>query len=105
MVTSRTIAALMRAQALKQSQHLRKEHHMRLPAFAQDLLERAVKSTAQTALLFFGADKVNILAVDWETVLGLSGGAALLSVLTSLASLKLGNSGTASLTSAVEPTE
>lgn len=76
---------------------------MSLPPFAADLLERALKSAAQTAVLFLGADKVNVLAVDWETVLGLSGGAALLSVLTSLASLKIGSSGTASLTNAVEP--
>lgn len=76
---------------------------MQIPAFASDLIERAVKTAAQTAVMFLGADKLNVLSVDWETVLGLSGGAALLSVLTSLASLKIGTDGTASATTAVEP--
>lgn len=76
---------------------------MQVPAFVQDLAERAIKSGAQSAVVFLGADKLNLLTVDWQTALGLSGGAALLSVLTSLASLKIGNSGTASLTTAVEP--
>lgn len=77
---------------------------MKIPSFVTDLVERAVKTAAQTAVTVLGADKLNVLHVDWETVAGLSGGAALLSVLTSLASLKIGTSGTASLTNAVEPT-
>jgi hypothetical protein len=44
-----------------------------------------------------GANTVDILHVNWETVAGLSGGAALLSILTSLASLQLPPRGTASL--------
>ncbi len=76
---------------------------MNLPPFVADAAERAIKSGAQAALLFLGADKLNLLNVDWETAAGLSGGAVLLSVLTSLASVKLGSSGTASLTDAVEP--
>lgn len=77
---------------------------MQVPAFVKDLTERAVKTAAQTAVTVLGADQLNVLHVDWETVLGLSGGAALLSVLTSLASLGVGTSGTASATKAVEPT-
>lgn len=76
---------------------------MKIPPFLADLVERAIKTAAQTAVMFLGADKLNILTVDWETVAGLSGGSALLSVLTSLASLKIGSSGTASATNAVEP--
>ena len=78
---------------------------MKIPPFLADLIERAVKTAAQTAVTVLGADKLDVLHVDWETVLGLSGGAALLSVLTSLASLKIGSSGTASATSAVEPAQ
>lgn len=59
---------------------------MQVPALVKDLIERAVKTAAQTALTVLGADQLNVLHVDWETVAGLSGGAALLSVLTSLAS-------------------
>lgn len=69
---------------------------MSATSFAKDLLERAVKTAAQTALTVLGADQLNVLQADWETVLGLTGGAALLSVLTSLASLKFGDTGTAS---------
>lgn len=69
---------------------------MQVPAFVKDLLERAVKTAAQTALTVLGAVQLNVLHVDWETVTGLAGGAALLSVLTSLASLKFGGTGTAS---------
>lgn len=75
---------------------------MQLPAFVKDLAERAIKTAAQTALTVLGADQLNVLHVDWETVAGLTGGATLLSVLTSLASLKFGTVGTASLTKAVQ---
>lgn len=54
--------------------------------FWKDAVERAVKTAAQIAVTVLGADAVNVLSVDWETVLGLSGGAALVSVLTSVAS-------------------
>lgn len=69
---------------------------MQIPAFVKDLLERAVKTAAQTAVAVLGANTVDVLSVDWETVVGLSGGAALISALTSLASYKFGDSGTAS---------
>jgi hypothetical protein len=69
---------------------------MSASSFVKDLAERAVKTAAQTALTVLGAEQLNVLHVDWETVTGLAGGAALLSVLSSLASLKFGNTGTAS---------
>lgn len=76
---------------------------MKLPVFVQDLLERAAKSAAQAVVLTLGGDAINVWTVDWETVTGVGLGAAVLSAATSLASLKVGNSGTASLTEAVEP--
>lgn len=69
---------------------------MQLPTFVKDLVERAVKTFAQTALTVLGANQLDVLSVDWQTVLGLGGGAAFVSVLTSLASLKFGDTGTAS---------
>ena len=49
--------------------------------------ERAVKTLAQTALAYLGTGTVGLLSVDFVTLLSLSGGAALLSVLTSIVTL------------------
>jgi hypothetical protein len=71
--------------------------------FWLDLAERAVKTFAQALLAYFAADAVNVLNADWGEALTVAGTATLLSVLTSLLSLKLGVSGTASATDAVVP--
>lgn len=71
--------------------------------FWKDAFERAVKSAAQAALLAYGGDALDVWSLDWKTAVGVVGSGALLSVLTSLGSIALGNSGTASLTAAVEP--
>ena len=55
-----------------------------------DTAERAVKTAAQSALLAIGADQLNALAADWQTVAGFALGGGVLSILTSLASLKVG---------------
>lgn len=68
-----------------------------MSGFVADVLERAVKTAAQSALLVIGADQVNVLVLDWSNVAGFAGGGALLSVLTSLASLAVGPAGTASV--------
>lgn len=55
--------------------------------------ERAVKTAGQAgalALVAVGTDQVNALTADWLTVLGFALGGAALSVLTSLASLRVG---------------
>ena len=46
--------------------------------------ERAIKTFAQTAIATLGAGTVGLLAIDWVNLLSVSGGAALLSVLTSI---------------------
>lgn len=46
--------------------------------------ERAVKTFAQAGLAFLGTGAVGIFAVDWAGFFSISGGAALLSVLTSI---------------------
>lgn len=51
-------------------------------------LERAIKTFAQTAVALIGAGVLNVLTTDWQQLLGVSLGAALLSVLTSVASAK-----------------
>lgn len=58
--------------------------------FWRETTERAVKSAAQAALLVIGADQLDVFAADWQNVAGFALGGAVLSVLTSLASFKLG---------------
>ncbi|QPX62254.1 hypothetical protein SEA_LTON_19 [Gordonia phage Lton] len=74
---------------------------MRTKAFWADAIERAVKTAAQSAIGVFVAD-VTILSLDWEQAGGIVGTAALVSVLTSVASEKIGNPGTASVVSTPE---
>lgn len=54
-------------------------------AFWAGTLERAIKTFAQAGLAVLGATAVNLWTVPWEADAGIAGGAALLSVLTSLA--------------------
>lgn len=64
-------------------------------AFWTGALDRAVKSFAQALLLLWGADEgFNVLAVDgWGPHLGVAGGAAVLSLLTSIVSAPVGDRG------------
>ena len=68
-------------------------------SFWVDAAERAGKTAAQTLLALWAGDGVNLLHVDWPTSLGLAGTAAVLSVLTSVASAGIGDAGTPSLVS------
>lgn len=71
--------------------------------FWRDTCERALKTAAQAVILALGGGAVNVLTLDWATLAGAAGGGALLSVLTSLASGVVTDSGTASLTKTVGP--
>ena len=51
-------------------------------------LERAIKTAAQTATAVLGAGVVNLLQVDFLSLLAVAGGSALLSVLTSIGGYK-----------------
>jgi hypothetical protein len=63
--------------------------------------ERAVKSAAQALLLLWGADQFfDAMTVDWQGALGVAAGAAVLSVLTSLVSVPVGQSGSPSMVKA-----
>jgi hypothetical protein len=59
-------------------------------------IERAVKTAAQFALVFLGADAFNILEMDLVAVGGFAGAGALVSVLTSIASAPFAQAGTPS---------
>ncbi len=65
--------------------------------FWKDAAERAVKTFAQVAATFLVVGTTGVLEVDWLQVVSVSGVAALVSVLTSLASSGIGTEGTASL--------
>ena len=60
--------------------------------FWQDATERAIKTLAQTLVALLGAGAVDILVVNWGQRFSVSAGAALVSVLTSIASAGSGNS-------------
>lgn len=65
--------------------------------FWRDTAERAVRTFAQSALATMGVGAVNVLTVDWQGVLGVGAGAAVISLLMSLASERVGDPGTASV--------
>lgn len=68
--------------------------------FILDLTERATKTAVQALLAVFVAD-ATVANIDWPGTLITVATATLVSVLTSLLSLQLGRSGTASATDAV----
>ena len=73
--------------------------------FWQATAERAVKSFAQALAATLGAGGIAFQDVDWVLALSVAGMTALLSVLTSLSSIKVGDVGMPSLVSrgAAEP--
>jgi len=62
--------------------------------------ERAIKTFAQSLMAIFSAAGVGLLTAPWTTALSTAGMAALLSVLTSMASTQVGESNSPSLLSA-----
>lgn len=67
-------------------------------AFWRATTERALKTAAQSAILVVGADQVDVIGLDFATLGGFAAGGALLSVLTSVASVSI--SGGPSMTDA-----
>ncbi len=60
---------------------------MKIRRYYTELVDRAVRSAAQGALLSVGVEtaQVNALAIDWTLMAGMAGGGVVLSTLTSLA--------------------
>lgn len=65
--------------------------------FWRGAAERALKTAAQTAVAFFVVGETGVADVDWATIGGISLVAAIVSVLTSLASAPFGPENTPSL--------
>lgn len=65
--------------------------------FWADAGERAVKTVAQTLVALLTADVIDVVSLDWGQLLGVSVGAGLVSVLTSIASTNYGDEDSPSL--------
>lgn len=61
--------------------------------FWRAAIERAGKTACQAGLLVIGADRFNVLDMDWANLGGFMAGGAVLSILTSVASSKIGDAG------------
>lgn len=66
-------------------------------SFWKQAAERAVKTAAQAGAAFFVVGSTGVADVDWATVGGVAGAAAVASVLTSLASAPFGPADSPSL--------
>jgi hypothetical protein len=53
--------------------------------------ERAIKTFAQTAIAMIGTNSVGLFDLNWLSIIGVSGTAALLSILTSIVSVNTTN--------------
>lgn len=71
--------------------------------FWKDAFERAVKTFAQSLLATLTLSGVDVVHLDWGQTLSVAATATVISVLTSLLSAGVANTGTASLSKAVEP--
>lgn len=70
--------------------------------FWKDAVERALKTFAQTLIALLGVGGFGIIDAPWFSSLSVAGLAAVLSVLSSVASVTVGEQGTASLVPASE---
>lgn len=71
--------------------------------FWLDASERAIKTFAQTLVALLGAGAVDILHIDWSQRLSVAVGAAVVSVLSSIASAGNGNSASLVVNNVTEP--
>lgn len=66
--------------------------------FLKDAAERAIKTAAQSILVLWGSSHVvNLFDIDFGQTLGVAGGMALVSVLTSVVSEKINDPNSASM--------
>jgi hypothetical protein len=71
--------------------------------FWKDAVERAVKTVAQALIALISADTMNVLSADLVQLLGVSLGAGIVSLLTSIASSAVGDTSPSLVTN--KPTE
>lgn len=73
-------------------------------AYWAQAIERALKSAAQALLIVWGASQINVLSIaNWTTALSVVLSAALVSLLTSLASVPFGPAASPSLVAPLPP--
>ena len=72
--------------------------------FLQAMLERALKTFAQTLLALFTGNQTNVLNVNWGQSLAVAASAALFSVLSSVISAQTNPTGSPSLVEAPSTT-
>ena len=72
-------------------------------AFITQLLERAVKTAAQSALALLAATQLDWFHADWEDIAGTIATATVASVLTSLCSMNICPTGTPSVVPIEKP--
>jgi hypothetical protein len=65
--------------------------------FLKDMVERAIKTIAQTMVAMLTAGATGLLDVDYVNVLSVAGLAGVVSILTSIGSSTVGNTNSASL--------
>lgn len=56
-----------------------------MTTFVKAAINRAIRTAAQAALGVIAADTFDVLAADWQAIASVSAGAALVSLLTSVA--------------------
>jgi hypothetical protein len=66
-------------------------------AFWRAAGERAIRTFAQAFLAMVGFTAFDVLQADWAALLGVSTGAAVLSLMTSIVASEIGDKGTPSL--------
>lgn len=71
--------------------------------FWRDTFERMCSTAAQAALLVLGADAIDALRADWETVGGFALGGAVLALLKALGAKQIGDRQSASLDPEIAP--
>ena len=72
-------------------------------AYWQSTFERAVKTLAQSLIAILAVGQTNILTVDWRAAGAVAATATILSVLSSVASAGVGNSGPSLASEALVP--
>lgn len=65
--------------------------------FWKDAAERAVKTAAQAVLVLWGGELVSAWDISWSTTVGVAVGGAVVSLLTSIASVPFGDGQSASV--------